>query len=91
MGRERARRPPAPAPPPRVDAEVFDTAQLEDSFGPFDAGAAAFVSEFVGALAERIDALAAALAAGEPGEARKIAHAQRAPRCRSARDAWAGS
>ena len=75
MGREGAPAAGA-APPPRVDAEVFDTAQLRTASAP-DAGAAAFVSEFVAALAERIDALAAALAADDPGEARKIAHAQK--------------
>lgn len=65
------------AAPPSVDPEVFDPAQLEDSFGPFDAGAAKFVMDFLGSLRHRIGELAEALAANNPAEARKIAHAQK--------------
>ena len=62
---------------PTVDTDVFDPAQLEDSFGPFDAGTARFVIDFLGSLEERIQALEGALSADDHAEARKIAHAQK--------------
>lgn len=60
-----------------VNTAIFDPAQLEDSFGPFDTDAALFVVEFLGSLEERIHALEDALSTDDQAQARSIAHAQK--------------
>jgi PAS domain S-box-containing protein len=61
----------------RIDKQIFDPAQLEDSFGPYDAAAAGFVNDFIGDLETRIDDLTKAFEAEGVVQARDIAHAMK--------------
>ena len=60
-----------------IDPDIFESAQLEDSFGPFDAATAEFVRNFMQILGEEITKLDAALAGGDAVMARDIAHAMK--------------
>ena len=63
--------------PPPFDPEIFDPAQLEDSFGPFDATTAEFLMGFLPSLKERISELEAALAQSDVLAARELSHAMK--------------
>ena len=65
----------APSGAPALDPEVFDPAQLEDAFGPFDASAAEFVMDFLGTLEPRVAELTDALEQSRHKDARDVAHA----------------
>ena len=60
-----------------IDPDIFDSTRLEDSFGPFDADAAEFVSNFLQTLGDQIAELDAALTKGDARKARGIAHAMK--------------
>ena len=60
-----------------VDKQVFDPDQLYDSFGPFDAMTAQFVSDFVADLDGSITDLGKALETESYPTARDIAHAMK--------------
>ena len=60
---------------PSVDADIFDVALLNDSFGAFDRSAAEFVEKFLTSLEARIPTLQEAVSGEDGPTARDIAHA----------------
>ncbi|MDG2285896.1 MAG: Hpt domain-containing protein, partial [Alphaproteobacteria bacterium] len=60
---------------PSVDADIFDVALLNDSFGAFYRSAAEFVEKFLTSLEARIPTLQEAVSGEDGPRARDIAHA----------------